>query len=248
MKNNPFHHRPLAYTNVAHMHFSLKTYWAFLKNPPTEYQIFGILIHEIIEKIAKNSLTPPDVINVINQQFSPLMATIMNSKIQTEWPMDDIQSFLKKYAGSIETEKNVGIEFNGIQLNGRADLIIKQAHNIEVIDIKSGQFPTSKNINQYDYIQLGIYALMIENDYKDHTIKASLIGKDAKYKPMIDSESSEFHAYKQGLIRYITQLFDGLAHHKYQPDDALSSPKETANQCRVCDYYHICHRQDRHHR
>ena len=105
-------------------------------------------------------------------------------------------------------------------------MIIKQAHNIEVIDIKSGQFPTSKNINQYDYIQLGIYALMIENDYKDHTIKASLIGKDAKYKPMIDSESSEFHAYKQGLIRYITQLFDGLAHHKYQPDDALSSPKK----------------------
>ena len=103
----------------------------------------------------------------------------MNSKIQTEWPMDDIQSILKKYSGSIETEKNVGIEFNGIQLNGRADLIIKQAHNIEVIDNNSGQFPTSKNINQYDYIQLGIYALMIENDYKDHTIKASLIGKDA---------------------------------------------------------------------
>ena len=43
---------------------------------------------------------------------------------------------------------------------------------------------------------------------------------------MIDSESSEFHAYKQGLIRYITQLFDGLAHHKYQPDDALSLPRK----------------------
>ena len=71
----------------------------------------------------------------------------------------------------MKQKKINGIEFNGIQLNGRADLIIKQAHNIEVIDIKSGQFPTSKKINQYDYIQLGIYALMIENDYKDHTIR-----------------------------------------------------------------------------
>ena len=43
---------------------------------------------------------------------------------------------------------------------------------------------------------------------------------------MIDSESSEFHAYKQGLIRYITQLFDGLKHHKYQPTMPFPLPRK----------------------
>ena len=57
-----------------------------------------------------------------------------------------------------------------------------------------------------------------------------------------------FDVDEKGLMQYLKQLLDGLKQSKFSIEDAMSSEKETASQCRVCDYYHACHKKERHQR
>ena len=137
---------------------------------------------------------------------------------------------------------------DGIQLKGRADLILSSQTGIEVMDVKSGKVPTKKDIDTYDYIQLGVYGLLLKMANPKKPIKASLLSKGPKRQTPMDMADDKYDAYEQGLIQYLKQLLNGLKQSKFSVEDAMSSDKETANLCRVCDYYHACHKKERHQR
>ena len=233
---------PYAYYIKHHLKISSKA-------PASEYQVVGFLIHDIVEKLATNELKDMHDIQVyLDKEFNPLMAKVMENTIDSDWPIKDIASFFTSHDGLIETEKNLVGVVDGIQLKGRADLILSSQTGIEVMDVKSGKVPTKKDIDTYDYIQLGVYGLLLKMANPKKPIKASLLSKGPKRQTPMDMADDKYDAYEQGLMQYLKQLLNGLKQSKFSVEDAMSSDKETANLCRVCDYYHACHKKERHQR
>ena len=209
----------------------------------------GFLIHNIVEKLAIKELNNmTEIQDYLNQEFNPLMAKVMENTIVSDWPMADVVSLFSHYEGEIETEKDMSCVYQGVQLKGRADVILQSEASIEVMDVKSGKVPTKKEIEGYDYIQLGVYAIMLKMSHPNTPIKASLLSKGPKYQAPIDMGNDEYEAYERGLRNHLGQLLDGLSQAKFSVDDAMGSDKEKANQCRVCEYYHACHKKERHQR
>tara|TARA_Y100001935_G_scaffold254803_1_gene265085 strand:- start:7181 stop:9466 length:2286 start_codon:yes stop_codon:yes gene_type:complete len=217
--------------------------------PASEYQMIGFLVHNIVEKLAtKELMNVQDIQSYLDKEYSPLMAQVMVNTLNSHWPLEDIISFFKPYEGCVETEKELSGTMEGIELKGRADIIISKESTIEIVDIKSGSVATKKDIATYDYIQLGVYAILLKLTHSTQSIKASLLSKGPKIQTPIDTSDAHYIAYEQGLMQYLRQLFNGLKQAKFGIDHAMSSEKEIANQCRVCDFYHACHKRERHQR
>ena len=219
------------------------------QDPPADYQVFGTIIHELIEKIAKKEITDQMGVSIfLKQRLNPLMAKMMETKILNEWSIEDIVSWIQSFQGNILTEYELNETIQNIQLKGRADLIFMDETSVEVIDIKSGKLPTKKDIGRYDYIQLGVYLLLIEKVFKTPNMKASLIAKDQHFSTPIDSNNDAFSEHMSGLKTHIFKLVDLISSGKFDPTDAVSDARLMQQQCRVCEFYHICHFRERHHR
>lgn len=217
--------------------------------PASEYQMIGFLVHNIIERLATKELKNlQDIQNYLAKEYNPLMARVMESKLNSNWPIEDIASFFMSHDGSIETEKELSGTMEGIELKGRADIVITGESAIEVVDIKSGNIPTKKDLESYDYIQLGVYAILLKLTHSNQPLKASLLSKGPKIQTPIDTMDESYVTYEEGLVQYLRQLFNGLKQSKFGIEHAMSSEKEIANQCRVCDFYHACHKRERHQR
>jgi RecB family exonuclease len=217
--------------------------------PASEYQMIGFLVHNIVEKLAtKELMNLQDIQSYLGKEYSPLMAQVMENILTTHWPMEDIVSFFKPYDGCVETEKALHGTMEGIELNGRADIVITGESTIEIVDIKSGSIPTKKDIATYNYIQLGVYAILLKLTHASQSLKASLLSKGPKIQTPIDTSDQHYNAYEEGLMQVLRQLFNGLKQAKFGVEHATSSEKEIANQCRVCDVYHACHKRERHQR
>ena len=218
-------------------------------DPASEYQLFGVLIHELIEKVAKKEIINADEVKAyISSKLNTLMAIIMKTKFNEEWNITEVTSWVNQFSGEIYTEHELSETIQGIPLKGRADIIFSSNESIEVVDVKSGKLPTAKEIKTYEYIQLGVYLLLIEKAFKKTTLKASLLAKDQHFSTPIDYENEAFSDYMSGLKKHLVKLFNQLSESKFNPADALSDPRFTKNQCRVCEYYYVCHFKDRHQR
>lgn len=218
------------------------------KQPVTDPQQFGHLIHYIIEQMAKGRWQDTnDVSDHLQREFNPLMATVMQHKIDSEWALEDIQSLLHGFSGTIATEQDLSTQIHGVTISGRADLILENPNDTEIIDIKTGQLPSTKDIQTLQYIQLGLYMLML-NSTPQSKITASFIGKNATYKPVISVDPSTDTSYLSDLTAHVTQLLDGIQSHKFSPNHHVGHDKHRATQCRACDVYHACSYKDRHHR
>lgn len=217
--------------------------------PASEYQMVGFLVHNIVEKLAtKELMSLQDIQSYLDKEYNPLMAKVMENTLALHWPIEDITSFFKPYEGCVETEKELSGTMEGIELKGRVDIIITGESTIEIVDIKSGSVPTKKDLETYDYIQLGVYAILLKLTHSTQSLKASLLSKGPKIQTPLDTSDQQYMSYEQGLIQHLRQLLNGLKQAKFGIEHAMSSEKEIANQCRVCDFYHACHKRDRHQR
>jgi hypothetical protein len=237
------------YQRCPHAFYLKKVMGISSKSPQSYYQVFGILIHQVIALLATSQLKKETELNtLLRHNFSPLMAATMAYKIQTEWPLHELEAFFKGIVGTIETEKELTLNLNGMMIKGRADIIVNNDAGIEIIDVKSGALPTLSAIRNHDYIQLGAYMLMVEATQNTEHLSASLIGKESKYKSMIDCSSSTYAAYKQGLMGHLTGLINGVKTGEFSTHFSRGSEQEMAKLCRVCDYYHACYYRNRHQR
>ena len=145
---------PYAYYIKHHLKISSK------KPQPVNIRWLVFLIHDIVEKLATNELKDMHDIQVyLDKEFNPLMAKVMENTIDSDWPIKDIASFFTSHDGLIETEKNLVGVVDGIQLKGRADLILSSQTGIEVMDVKSGKVPQKKTSIPMIIFSWGVWAI-----------------------------------------------------------------------------------------
>ena len=109
------------------------------KQPVTDPQQFGHLIHYIIEQMAKGRWQDTnDVSDHLQREFNPLMATVMQHKIDSEWALEDIQSLLHGFSGTIATEQDLSTQIHGVTISGRADLILENPMIQKLLTLKPG--------------------------------------------------------------------------------------------------------------
>jgi RecB family exonuclease len=221
------------------------------KKAITDAQKFGILFHQVIEAIVNKNITKTDaVLPFLEAELPPLMARMYYIKLNSgDWDMDEMIMFIKS---SLEAraEEVLQMQRHGVLIGGRADMIRAQGDGYEVIDFKTGTPPTQPAIESLQYIQIGLYALMAESTYGP--TMASIVSKNNVYKPWITldatKKSMQWETYKPMLEDHIDALLQNIKKGSYQAHDYTVSAARHAQQCRVCDYYHVCASAERHQR
>ena len=236
-------------------------YAFFLKNnvkvrsntPLTSQQLFGIILHKIIEKIAANELkNSEDVQHYLNQRLTPLQAAVFYKKITgNDWDLVEIFRFFKGHQ-MISVEETIDMTLNSIKITGRPDVVIKNNDSLEIMDIKTGQPPSLLDIKRFHYIQLGVYGLMLENKQTVSDISCSIFAKNNSYKRMVSNEetktSIDWQYYRLEINNHLLKVLSAITDKKYQPDQYIGLKSYHLNQCRVCEYYAICPSKERHQR
>ena len=67
-------------------------------------------------------------------------------------------------------------------------------------------------------------------------------------KPMIKADDNDIDQILDGVKSRAMDLINAIKAGQFLPGESISSPMHHANQCRVCDYYKVCHSPDRHQR
>lgn len=222
----------------------------------TSYQLlFGTMFHKIIEQIAiKNIASTEDVKTMLSKSLTPLQAAIFYKKLtKNDWDLHDILVFFTQNK-SIQriAEEKLSITLSDMSISGRPDVLNKQEHELEIIDVKTGQPPSLLDIKRFHYIQLGVYALMAESKHPNHQINCSLFSKNNKYSQVVTQTESktslEWQYYRLEITQHLQKIIKALKNHDYLPSQYHGLPSYHTNQCRVCDYYSVCHAQERHQR
>ena len=69
----------------------------------------------------------------------------------------DFILFVMTKNGIVKTEETLSIVINNQKVEGRADIMIENENEIELVDIKTGKAPSKADIKNYEDIQLGLY-------------------------------------------------------------------------------------------
>jgi hypothetical protein len=221
------------------------------KQAITEAQKFGVVFHQVMEAIVNKNITKKDeVLPFLEAELPPLMAKVFDIKLSGgDWDMDEMLTFVQQSLGA-QAETALKIEVDGVVIGGRADMIRAQGDGYEVIDFKTGTPPTQPAIESLQYIQIGLYALMAEAVYGP--TMASIVSKNNTYKPWITldvtKKSMHWDTYKPMLEDHIKSLIQNIKTGCYKVQDYKVSAARHAQQCRVCDYYHVCDSTERHQR
>jgi RecB family exonuclease len=148
---------------------------------------------------------------------------------------------------TLQTEATGSVMVDGLTIEGRIDACRVVDGATEVIDFKTGSPPTGAELKRLDYIQLGLYALMVTGT----DIKGSIISKKQTYKTYFGgdgSRSMDWCEYKGALLARIKQLVANQNQQKYAVDDYVSGDSSHQLLCRHCDYYTVCYSKERHQR
>ena len=211
----------------------------------SDYQVLGIMIHQVIEAmVQQKDSTQLGISNWIDSNLNPLMAGVIKTKIANHWPLDDFINFCYS-AGDPATEVTLRNIIDDQEIEGRADIIINNNLETHLIDIKTGRPASKTDIKTYEDIQLGVYIWLLNSN---SAIKAHYYCKNNDLKTMLDTDGDDFNAYFDGLKDQIKILILNIKEGNYSPHNALAKPSYQANQCRLCDYYSVCHYPKRHQR
>ena len=212
----------------------------------SDHQMIGIILHRIIEELVHNKNSNElFILEWTKNHLNPLMAKIIQTKLANEWPIHDFISFCHQYNGMVKTEEPLSMMFNDQKIEGRADIIIENETEVELIDIKTGKPASKTDMKNHEDIQLGLYILMMAIE---KPINAHYFLKKNQLKTMIKAEDEGSKFLLDGVKERVLYLINAINAGQFLPDQAMANPSHHANQCRVCDYYKICHSERRHQR
>jgi RecB family exonuclease len=218
------------------------------KEPESEPQVFGMLMHHVLENIVtKTWSSMGDIAPYLNAKFRPLMAIVLGQKIASHWAIDDLTSFFNGIDADIHAEVPLSMTINGVQLNGRADAMIHTSDGIDIIDLKTGSMPTARDIATFQHLQLGLYGLMMLGK-EQLPITGQIIGKGPTIKSLVHMDPSEPNTYIAPFTDYIESLIEQMRMQQFYATDGQAATPHKAAHCRICDYYSICSYQQRHQR
>ena len=119
-----------------------------------------------------------------------------------------------------------------LELKGRADCVIKMLETMHLIDYKTGNIPTQKNIANGEDVQIGTYTLLFPKLSKATYLQVQA-NKAIKPKWMESSEIEELREKHQARLVEFKADYD---------KQASLRPWADKNTCRFCDYAGICRR------
>jgi len=123
----------------------------------------------------------------------------------------------------------------GIALKGRLDRIDYQDSHYEVIDYKTGQLPTKKDVLTGEQVQLPFYTLLTEPDKMPIDSAGYLaLGKDTNFKPMFPLKDDELSILANRVLVRLEEIVNQMEQGHELP------AWENSKVCEHCDMITLC--------
>jgi ATP-dependent helicase/nuclease subunit B len=132
----------------------------------------GIMIHDVLEKWAKEDRYDPDRLLaragqlLANPAFHPAVRILWQPRVTAalEWIATETRDMRDDGRNIISTESWGRMPLAGVELIGRADRIDRLTDSsLVIVDYKSGQPPSKKSVKAGFSLQLGLIGAMAEN-------------------------------------------------------------------------------------
>ena len=207
----------------------------------SEYQLFGTALHKVLECRLNNA---NHLIDEAYNQCNALMKRVIEVKLaSSDWNIDDIVSCFNDDQ-LVGTEVDLSMDVDGVTIKGRADVIRRGVDGVEVVDFKTGTPPSMPELKRLEYIQLGVYALLVN----ESNVGASILSKKNTYKRYIQecesSKSVGWLAYKEKVLQRVKLIIESQKQQLYLPEQSICSAEHQKKRCKHCDYYIACHSKD----
>jgi len=142
----------------------------------------------------------------------------------------------KPNASIVETEEKLERQLSAeLTLKGRLDRIDKQDGQYEVIDYKTGQLPTKKDVLAGEQVQLPFYTLLTDPDKMPIDSAGYLaIGKDTNFETMFPLKSEELSELAGKVLGRLEDMLSEIAQGHELP------AWENTKACQYCDMITLC--------
>lgn len=206
---------------------------------PQEYEI-GNALHDALKKVYEEQSRFTDA-EALRKAIAAALKessadTVLDRYLQKMWMkrlepfiLSEIERF--KEAEVFACEKAFSKEVCGIRLSGKIDRIDRTLEGLEVLDYKSGSYPTytAKTVERANDFQLEFYYLLAQNEgevsacgYYD--LKSGKIIKEELLAQKLELLYEHLNLLKE------TKIFD------FEKTDEIK-------ECRFCPYTHLCGRE-----
>jgi len=143
-----------------------------------------------------------------------------------------LQNYYQKYSSSkdkhVVIEKMFRFDYEGIPVSGKIDRIDRlEDGSFEIIDYKTGETKTEKEVKQDD--QLTLYALASKYYFKYDPVKLTYFYVEGDKKITTTRTEEDF----QRLTSEMKDIFEKIKERKFEP-------KPSSLNCNYCDYKDIC--------
>lgn len=120
-------------------------------------------------------------------------------------------------------------------LKGRLDRIDKQDNEYEIIDYKTGQLPTKKDVLAGEQVQLPFYALLTDPESMPvKSVGYLAIGKDTNFKAMFPFEKDELSELANNVLVRLEEMV-------FEIEQGQTLPAwENRKACEYCDMMTLC--------
>ncbi len=142
----------------------------------------------------------------------------------------------KQNASIVQTEEKLERQVSAwLTLKGRLDRIDKDDNKYEVIDYKTGQLPSKKDVLAGEQVQLPFYTLLTDPDIMPIGSAGYLaIGKDTDFKPMFPLKSEELSDLAEKVLGRLNDMISEM-----EQGHALPAWENT-KVCQYCDMITLC--------
>jgi ATP-dependent helicase/nuclease subunit B len=209
------------------------------KDMPDEHEI-GTALHEALRHVyeRENRFSEKEALRkaVASALQSSSGSTVLEKYLQKLWlrrlePFFDAEIARFKEAEVLACEKELSTEVCGVTLTGRLDRIDRTLEGLEVLDYKSGKFPTytARTVEKATDFQLEFYHLLARQigEVKScgyYDLKSGKIVLEGLLEAKLELLYDHLHLLRE------EKRFDF-----YKTDDLAA--------CRFCDYAHLCKRE-----
>lgn len=206
-----------------------------------EEREIGNKIHAALQKVYVNQSTYSDK-NTLRETFKAVFATgtesdVMERYLNTLW-IEKMEPFYENEASRFDSgtkvaycEKEFSAECEGVTLIGRVDRVDYTPQGLEVLDYKSGKYPstTSEPKDEDTDYQLSIYAILVQ---ELGNVKGC--GYYDLNRGVID-----FEAHLDAKVEKLREILGSMASQRIWSWDQC----EDFSACRYCAYSILCQRE-----
>jgi len=142
----------------------------------------------------------------------------------------------KQHAKVMYTEEKLERPIaEGLILKGRLDRIDSQDGSYEVIDYKTGQLPTKKDVLAGEQVQLPFYALLTDpKSMPVNSVGYLAIGKDTNFKDMFPLAPDELSELANNVLERLKEMVEEIGQGHELP------AWENSKVCQYCDMITLC--------